>query len=240
MRKFACVILATSITSLAQADEISKASEVLHSSMYKCEPYLHFQKPWESYNYLTLTVCLGQGGKSITWLLTNNCADTVYWTGLAERRYNGSVYSNAKLGSPGPYVLPITFDIATGGIRTKIKPGETGLPPFNQFESIQSEPMKPLPIKSYSLSKPYATISIAFAGKTVNLNEVFVAVRAERVESLLSPIVLDPIRSVNEKNLTLYERSKKLRNIFRKLPNEPITNWYEWVQENLGLEPNPY
>jgi hypothetical protein len=103
----------------------------------------------------------------------------VYWTGLSERRYNGSVYSNANLGTPGPYVSPILFHIDTGDIRTKIKPGETGLPPFNQFESIQRDPMNPLPIESYSLSKPYATISIAFAGKTVNLNEVFVAVRAE-------------------------------------------------------------
>lgn len=49
----------------------------------------------------------------------------------------------------------------------------------------------------------------------------------------------DPVWKVNQKKLDLLERQKKLRNLFRKLPNEPITNWYFWVQENLEGKPVP-
>jgi hypothetical protein len=181
MLKLAYVILATLIPFQAYADEISKAEEILHSPQYKCQPYLHFQKPGaELYNYFTLTVCISQDSKSITYLLTNNCADTVYWTDLAARKYNGSVYSNAKNDTPGPYVLPILFHLENGPLSVKIKPGETSLPPFEQFESIRSDPMSPmLPIEAYSIDEPYATIAMTFAGNTVNFNEVFVAVLAE-------------------------------------------------------------
>lgn len=49
--------------------------------------------------------------------------------------------------------------------------------------------------------------------------------------------VYDPVYSVNEKKLDELIRRQKLRNIFRKRPNKPITNWYDWVQENLEIEP---
>jgi hypothetical protein len=51
---------------------------------------------------------------------------------------------------------------------------------------------------------------------------------------VLEPVVTDPIQSVNERKLNIFDRSKKLRNLFRSIPNDPITNWYSWVQENLG------
>lgn len=159
----------------AYADEISAAKELLANSAFSCSPYIYFQKPAEFYKYFTLSVCIENNQKSITYLLTNNCADTIYWTGIGPRIYNGNIFSNSKYNVTDPYVLGITFHFDGGPVRVKIGPGETATVPFVQFESIRvPNDWKSSPIKSYLLTKPYVIITMAFEGDPINFNEVFV------------------------------------------------------------------
>lgn len=208
--RFAGMALAISVTSLAYADEGSKtevsskdsekpssevlgARRILRDPSYKCKAYLHFQKPGDLYKYFTLTSCVGSKGTEVIFLLTNNCADTVYWTGLGARRYNG-VYSTLTdyTDTKGPFLETILFHTSAAPLSVKIRPGETALPfnsdrIHNAYSKLMRMPssLKPnnepryLPIEGWTLSPPYASIAMTFAGDEVKFSEVFVAVLAQ-------------------------------------------------------------
>lgn len=192
MFRLVCVMLVISITSLVRAEggmypednsgAVLGAKYLLSDPKYNCRPYMYFQKPGDSYNYFTLTVCEGYGNTTTTYLLTNNSADVVYWSGLGTRKYNG-VYktSDDTTYAKGPYLESIMFHESNGPLVTKVNPGETVLPPYGSDKLHNSGTSQPtyLPLTSFILYKPYVTITMVFTGDEIKFSEVFVPVLAQ-------------------------------------------------------------
>lgn len=88
-------------------------------------------------------------------------------------------------------------------------------------------------VKNVVLTNPVPSSSISNTNSVLAPMSIPILLKQTSVP-IPEIIILDPVRSVNERNLTFFGRAEKLRAIFRKIPNEPITNWYKWVQENLG------
>jgi hypothetical protein len=145
---------------------------------WDCTPVMEFQKPGEiSYPYFSVGICLYKGGESARWYLSNNCADTFYWTGIGDRLLNGK--------KPGTNCEADGSEISTsksGFFQTgqsqgwyKIGPGEILI---TEPESVckKAKPGKHPEmekIKTYMLMPKYIAISATFSGDPVWFSEVF-------------------------------------------------------------------